>query len=118
MRRELPHYAAGLKGRIRLLSNTAALAGFLPPRLCRFLAAYPDLSVDLEERPSSEIALALAEGRADLGVVADIADLMALQARVVARDHSGAEVAIQQIGHDAARAEAVGEEDDKASRCQ
>src|ERR1700733_15073889 len=86
MRGELRNYAAGLKGRIRLLSNTAALSAFLPPRLCRFLAAYPDLSVDLEERPSSEIALALAEGRADLGVVADIADLTALQARVVAQD--------------------------------
>jgi DNA-binding transcriptional LysR family regulator len=86
MRGELRTYATGLKGRIRLLSNTAALAAFLPPRLCRFLAAYPDLSVDLEERPSSEIALALVEGRADLGVVADIADLSALQAHVVAQD--------------------------------
>ncbi len=58
MRGELRSYASGLKGHIRLLSNTAALADFLPPRLCRFLAAYPDLSVDLDERPSSEIALA------------------------------------------------------------
>jgi DNA-binding transcriptional LysR family regulator len=86
MRGELRTYATGLKGRIKLLSNTAALAAFLPPRLCRFLAAYPDLSVDLEERPSSEIALALAEGRADLGVVADIADLSAFQAHLVAQD--------------------------------
>ena len=86
MRGELRTYATGLKGRIRLLSNTAALAAFLPPRLCRFLATYPDLSVDLEERPSSEIALALADGRADLGVVADITDLTALQTHLVARD--------------------------------
>jgi molybdate transport repressor ModE-like protein len=86
MRGELRGYATGLKGRIRLLSNTAALAAFLPPRLCHFLAAYPDLSVDLDERPSSEIALNLAEGRADLGVVADITDLTALQVHLVARD--------------------------------
>lgn len=86
MRGELRTYATGLKGRIKLLSNTAALAAFLPSRLCRFLAAYPDLSVDLDERPSREIALALAEGRADLGVVADITDLTALQTRLVAQD--------------------------------
>ncbi len=31
MRGELRTYATGLKGRIRLLSNTAAMAAFLPP---------------------------------------------------------------------------------------
>ena len=79
MRGELRTYGTGLKGRIRLLSNTAGLASFLPNQLCRFLAAYPDLSIDLNEWPSTEIAVAIAEGRADLGVVADIADLAALQ---------------------------------------
>lgn len=86
MRGDLRAYATGLKGRIRLLSNTAALAAFLPSHLCRFLASYPDLSVDLDERPSTEIALAIAEGRADLGVVADTTDLVALQTYPVAKD--------------------------------
>jgi DNA-binding transcriptional LysR family regulator len=86
MRGELRTYATGLKGRIRLLSNTAALAAFLPPRLERFLSTYPDLSIDLEERPSADIVQALAEGRAELGVVADIADLAMLQTHLIARD--------------------------------
>lgn len=86
MRGELRNYATGLKGRIRLLSNTAALAAFLPRQLTRFLAAYPDLSIDLEERPSADIVKALAEGRADLGIVADIADLAALQTHLIAQD--------------------------------
>ncbi|WP_020203789.1 LysR substrate-binding domain-containing protein [Cupriavidus sp. WS] len=86
MRGELRSYATGLKGRVRLLSNTAALAALLPSRLRRFLAAYPDLSVDLEEQPSGEIVRALADGRADLGIVADIADLAALQTRLLAQD--------------------------------
>lgn len=86
MRGDLRSYGTGLKGRIRLLSNTAGLAAFLPHRLGRFLVAHPDLSIDLNEWPSSEIAVALAEGRADLGVVADIADLAALQTRVIAQD--------------------------------
>jgi DNA-binding transcriptional LysR family regulator len=86
MRGELRTYGTGLKGRIRLLSNTAGLAAFLPHQLGRFLVAYPDLSIDLHERPSTEIAPAIAEGRADLGVVADIADLAALQTRLIAQD--------------------------------
>ena len=86
MRGEMRSYATGLKGRIRLLSNTAALSAFLPQQLCLFLAAYPDLSLDLEERPSGEIVPAIAEGRADLGIVADITDLAALQTHLVAQD--------------------------------
>ena len=86
MRGELRTYATGLKGRIELLSNTAALAALLPQQLRRFLAAYPDLSVDIDERPSAEIVLAIAEGRADLGIVADIADLANLQTHLLAQD--------------------------------
>jgi DNA-binding transcriptional LysR family regulator len=86
MRGDLRPFATGLKGRIRLLSNTAALASFLPGQLSGFLAAHSDLSIDLEERPSSEIALAVAEGRADLGLVADITDLTALQTQLLALD--------------------------------
>jgi DNA-binding transcriptional LysR family regulator len=87
MRGELRSYATGLKGRIRLMSNTAALAAFLPTHLCRFLATHPDLSIDLEERPSAQIVQALTSRRADLGIVADITDLGTLQTHLVASDH-------------------------------
>jgi DNA-binding transcriptional LysR family regulator len=86
MRAELRTYATGLKGRIRLMANSAALATFLPGRLCRFLTDHPDLSVDLEERPSSAIAVAVAAARVDLGIAASIADLAALQTRLIAHD--------------------------------
>jgi DNA-binding transcriptional LysR family regulator len=86
MRGELRSYGAGLKGRIRVMCNTAAMVAFLPYRLCRFLVEHPDLSVDLEERPSVAIALAIAEGRADLGIAADIVDLTALQTKLLSRD--------------------------------
>lgn len=86
MRGELRSYATGLKGRIRLLSNTAALATAVPAQLCRFLVAHPDLSIDLDERPSVEIVQALVDGRADLGLVADSADLGTLQRHRIATD--------------------------------
>jgi molybdate transport repressor ModE-like protein len=86
MRGELRTYATGLKGRIRLLSNSAALAAFLPPQLCRFLATHRDLSIDLEERPSVDIVQALMDRRADLGIIADITGFAALQAHLIASD--------------------------------
>jgi len=86
MRGELRSYAQGLKGRVHLMSNTAALASFLPEQICRFLIAHPDLSVDIDERPSADIVRAVAEGRADLGIVADTADLAALQTHMIADD--------------------------------
>ncbi|UOD29513.1 LysR family transcriptional regulator [Massilia violaceinigra] len=86
MRGELRTYATGLKGRIRLLSNTAAMAAFLPPQLCRFLAAHPDLSIDLEERPSLESVQALVDRRADLGILSDVTDFGPLQTHLIASD--------------------------------
>jgi DNA-binding transcriptional LysR family regulator len=86
MRGELDGFGRGLKGRVRLLCNTAALMGYVPPRLREFLVEHPDLSVDVEERPSVEIVPAIAEGRADLGVVADSTDFAALETRPLVED--------------------------------
>ena len=104
MRGELRNYATGLKGRIRLLSNTAAMAAFLPPQLCRFLAAHHDLSIDLEERPSVDIVQALADRRADLGIVADVTDLAPLQTHLIASDQL---VVVAGHAHPVARKPAV-----------
>ena len=86
MRGELRGFSTGLKGRIKILSNTAAATTFLPAHLCRFLAAHPDLSIDLDERPSEDIVVMLAEGKADFGVVAGFADISALQSHPVGLD--------------------------------
>ncbi|HVN00444.1 MAG TPA: LysR substrate-binding domain-containing protein [Caulobacteraceae bacterium] len=77
---DLRPYGAGLAGEVRLLSNTNAITEFLPEALATFLAANPGVSVDLEERLSDEIVGLVAEGAADIGIVAGTADLGALQA--------------------------------------
>jgi DNA-binding transcriptional LysR family regulator len=77
MRGDLSQFAKGLRGRIRLLSNTAATLEFLPPLLGAFLASHPNVDIDVEERPSPEIVRAVAGGRADLGIVADAVDAAA-----------------------------------------
>ncbi|MFC4169384.1 LysR substrate-binding domain-containing protein [Teichococcus aestuarii] len=80
MRGELGEYARGLQGHVRLLANTAATVEFLPEPLARFLAAHPQVEIALEERTSTAIAAAVAEGRAELGIAADHADLAGLEA--------------------------------------
>jgi DNA-binding transcriptional LysR family regulator len=96
MRESLSAFAGGAAGEVRLLANTNALTEFLPEALSQFLAAHPNVSVDLEERLSDEIVGLIAEGVGDVGIVAGTVDTGALQAFafrsdrfvvVTARDH-------------------------------
>ena len=75
---ELGAYAGGASGEVRLLANTNALTEFLPEALSLFLAEHPHVSVDLEERLSDEIVGLIAEGAADIGIVAGTVDVGAL----------------------------------------
>ena len=83
---DLGAYGGGLAGQIRVLSNTNALTEFLPEALSSFLAAHPNVSVDLEERLSDEIVGLIAEGVADLGIVAGTVDAGALETYPFRRD--------------------------------
>jgi DNA-binding transcriptional LysR family regulator len=78
LREDLGAFAGALAGQIRVLSNTNALAEFLPEALSAFLAAHPQVSVELEERLSDEIVGQIAEGVADIGIVAGTVDTGAL----------------------------------------
>lgn len=69
---DLRDYSQGLQGHVRVLANASSILELLPERLMRFSQSHPHIRVDVEERPSPEIPLALLDGRADLGIV-DIA---------------------------------------------
>jgi DNA-binding transcriptional LysR family regulator len=77
MRSELGDFAKGLRGRVRLLSNTAATFEVLPALLGTFLARHPRLDIEAEERPSLEIVRAVARGRSEIGIFADVVDAAA-----------------------------------------
>jgi DNA-binding transcriptional LysR family regulator len=79
MRGDLAEYANGIRGQVRLMSNTNALTEFLPEALSAFLAAHPQVSIDLEERLSDEIVAAVADGGADVGIVAATVELAGLE---------------------------------------
>ena len=69
---DLRDYSLGLQGHIRVLANASSILEILPERLACFMRGHPLIRIDLEERSSPEIPLALLDGRADLGIV-DIA---------------------------------------------
>ena len=79
MHGELAQYADGIKGQVRLLSNTNALTEFLPEPLSDFLASHPQVNIDLEERLSDEIVAAVADGTADVGIVAATVEVAGLE---------------------------------------
>jgi|SRR5579883_2453720 DNA-binding transcriptional LysR family regulator len=83
---DLGAYGGGLAGQIRILSNTNALTEFLPEALSSFLAGHPDVTIDLEERLSDEIVGLIAEGAADIGIVAGTVDVGTLQTYPFRRD--------------------------------
>jgi DNA-binding transcriptional LysR family regulator len=78
MKEDLSAFAGGFSGEVRLLANTNALTEFLPEALSAFLAQHPQVSVDLEEKLSDEIVGMIAEGVADVGIVAGTVDVGAL----------------------------------------
>ena len=86
MRGDLGNFARGIKGHIKLLSNTIAATEFLPKPLALFLAAHPTIDIELEERNSAEIVTAVAEGYADAGILVEVADHGGLQTFPFATD--------------------------------
>ena len=86
MRADLGEYASGLKGHVRLLSNTSALTESLPDPLAEFMARHPQVNVDLQEKPSREIVQALRDELADIGVVTDAVDSSGLESFVFSED--------------------------------
>jgi DNA-binding transcriptional LysR family regulator len=69
LRNDLQEYAQGVKGHIRIHANTTAIE-FLPAALGAFLAAHPNVNVELRERLSHDIVRAVMEGMTDIGIVA------------------------------------------------
>ncbi|WP_253443191.1 LysR family transcriptional regulator [Halomonas sp. Y3] len=93
---ELSEYGEGIRGHVRVHSNTSAIIAFLPRDLSNFSRDYPQIKLDLQERVSSEVIAAVRDGLADLGIFAGhvpVQDLQVMPYRsdrlvlVTPRDH-------------------------------
>ncbi len=104
MQGDLSVFAGGAVGQIRVLSNTNALTEFLPEALSAYLALHTGVSVDIEERTSDEIVGMVADGAADLGIVAGTVDTGRLQTFPFRHDRF---VAVVAPGHPLASQETI-----------
>jgi molybdate transport repressor ModE-like protein len=98
------HARGGPRGLIRLFANSAAAGEHLPETLASWLAANPGVDLDLEERPSYEIARAIAQGRADAGILAEPEDASGLELYPFCRDRLALVVP---RGHELARLRSI-----------
>lgn len=96
MRGEIGRYAKGLRATVRILANTAAITEILPERLAPWMAANPQVDLELRERQSPEIARSVAAGFAELGILSSAVETNGLELRpfttdrlvvVASRDH-------------------------------
>jgi DNA-binding transcriptional LysR family regulator len=71
MQGDLAAFTSGVKASVHLLANTSGLSEYLPKALASFLREHPDISLDVEERESADIAGAIATRAADLGFAAE-----------------------------------------------
>ena len=79
-------HARGVLGVVRLWANTSAVTQFLPKELATFTQTHPGIRIELQENDSQAVAMAVLDGRADLGVVADRTPTPGLQTWVYRHD--------------------------------
>ena len=70
--REVQSEGDEVRGAVRLYANMSSVIGFLPERLKRFMAAYPQVSVVLHEMDTADVIRACLDDRADVGVGAQL----------------------------------------------
>jgi DNA-binding transcriptional LysR family regulator len=104
MTADMSDYAAGVVGVVRLWANTSAVTQFLPSDIAAFNAANPDIRIELEEQDSEQVALAVVDGAADFGIMADQMPTLGLQTMPYRHDHL---VLVVPGGHPLTRRESV-----------
>ena len=82
---EMKRHATGVEGHIRVFANSSTSSALMPT-LSRFLTAYPNINVELEERLSAEVVDAIRNGSADVGLAAGHVDLGGVDAITYAKD--------------------------------
>lgn len=82
LHRNIEEIGAGGRSHVRIWVSPAAIGEGIPEELSTFLQTHKDITVELEERDSSEIIKAVRENRADIGIFVDAMNSNGLETRV------------------------------------
>lgn len=104
LRCDMQDFGKGIKGHVRVFANTTSITEYLPEKLAGFLAEHPAAQVDLREYLSEEIVRAVAEGEADIGILAGDVHTGDFDARAFGRNQL---VLVVPAGHPLAGAPSV-----------
>lgn len=66
---QMAGFGTGVRGHVRLSANISAITQFLPDDLRSFLGQAPLVQVHLQERISTQVARAVADSTADIGIL-------------------------------------------------
>jgi DNA-binding transcriptional LysR family regulator len=82
LHRHIEEIGAGGRSHVRIWVSPAAISERIPEEISSFLQTHRDVTVELEERDSSEIVKAVRENRADIGIFVDAMNSNGLETRV------------------------------------
>ena len=82
---EMKHHIIGVEGHIRIFANSSTLNALMPT-LSRFLIAYPNINIELEEHLSAHVVKAIKDGSADIGLGAGELNLTGVDSITYAKD--------------------------------
>jgi len=86
LRIDMQDFGKGIKGHVRVFANTTSITEYLPEKLAGFLTRHPAVQVDLREFLSEEIVRSVADGGADIGILAGDAHTGDFDARPFGRN--------------------------------
>jgi len=86
LQNEMSDYSKGEKGQVQLYANASSIIQFLSKDIGSFLKLHPLITIDLQERTSSEVAEAVIEGKVDIGICLGNVEAEGLQLRPYSTD--------------------------------
>ena len=87
MEAEMSEYANGMRGHVRIVANTSAIAQFLPEDLSAFKIDFPDVRIELREETSERAVNDVRVGLADIAIFSGATNSHDLETFAYHQDH-------------------------------
>jgi len=101
---QMRDYTEGVSGLVRVAANISSIVQFLPREIRSFAASHPQVRIQLEEKPSTQVVRAIVDNAADIGIFTSVPHGYAVQSFAYHQDNL---VLVAPPGHPLARAGAL-----------